>query len=341
MRPIELLVRKNIQNMKPYSSARDEFSGVAEIYLDANENPYQTEFNRYPDPHQCILKEKIAELKQVDSNQILLGNGSGEPIDLLIRAFCEPYRESILITDPTYGMYSVCAEVNGVVIRRVPLTDNFELNLEEVVKNIDDSLKIIFLCSPNNPTGNLLNKEMVLNLIQNFGGLVVVDEAYIDFSDDEGYMKYLNLYPNLVILQTFSKAWGLAGLRLGMCFASNTIIGILSKIKYPYNVNTVTQQLALNALQQTGQKNQWVKEILEERKKLITELEKLSHTEKVFPSDANFLLIKFRDSVSVFTHLINRKIITRDRSTVCSGCLRITVGNPDENRKLIDALKEL
>jgi histidinol-phosphate aminotransferase len=341
MKPIETLVRKNIQNMKPYSSARDEFSGEAELYLDANENPYQTEFNRYPDPHQRQLKEKIAQLKGVKSDQVFLGNGSDEAIDLLIRAFCEPYQDAVMIVEPTYGMYSVCAAVNAITVQSISLTNEFELNTEAILTAINDSTKIIFLCSPNNPTGNLLDKEKVLQIAQFFNGLLVIDEAYIDFSDDEGFMKYLNLFPNVVILQTFSKSWGLAGLRLGMCFASKNIIDVLTKIKYPYNVNTLTQQLALKALKNIEQKKQWITEITKERTNLKAELEKMPLVEKVFASDANFLLVKFKNASHVFSYLLDRKIIVRDRSSVQSGCLRITIGTPKENNTLLKALIQL
>jgi len=339
---IESLIRKNIKQMKPYSSARDEFSEKADVYLDANENPNETPFNRYPDPHQQLLKKRIAELKQVNPEQIFLGNGSDEAIDLLIRAFCEPYQDSILITEPTYGMYSVCAEVNGVEIKKVLLTEEFDLNTDGIFEKIDNTLKIIFLCSPNNPSGNLLNKNKILKIIQNFKGLVVLDEAYIDFTEENGFMEYLRLYPNLVILQTFSKAWGLAGLRLGIAFASTEIINILSRIKYPYNVNSLTQQRVIEVLRSAEQKELWVQEIIKERERLKVELEKLSITEKVFPSNANFLLVKFRDATSIYAYLVANKIIVRDRSTIrlCDGCLRITIGTPIENNVLISVLKK-
>lgn len=340
---IESLVRENIRNMKPYSSARNEFSGTADIYLDANENPYQTGYNRYPDPDQRLLKEKISELIDAQPDQLFLGNGSDEAIDLLIRAFCEPGKDSILITEPTYGMYSVCAEINGVPIKKASLTGDFELNANDVLSNINESTKLVFLCSPNNPSGNLLNQDEVLKVIRGFNGLVIIDEAYIDFTNDKGFVQYLTAYPNLVILRTFSKAWGLAGLRLGIAIASKEIIRVLTKIKYPYNVNSVTQHLALDALQNEKLKNEWVTEIIKERESLKMELQKLSSVVEVFPSSANFLLVKFLDSSFVFSTLIKKKIIVRDRSNVqlCNGCLRITVGTPNENKILLEALNQL
>jgi len=340
---INSLLRENIRNLKPYSSARDEFSEVADIYLDANENPYDSSYNRYPDPHQRVLKKKIASLKSVNVEQVFLGNGSDEAIDLLIRAFCEPYKESILITEPTYGMYSVCANIHGVNVKNVLLTKDFELNPTEITEKINDSVKLIFLCSPNNPTGNVLNKESVLQIIQNFNGIVVIDEAYIDFSTDKGFLSYLNQFPNLVILQTFSKAWGLAGIRLGMCFASKEIIDVLTKIKPPYNISGVTQQLALDALQNVDTKEARVHEIIREREKLKTSLEQLSITKKVFPSEANFLLVEFNNAPFIFLNLLKKKIIVRDRTKalLCHDCLRITVGTPEENKILLEALSEL
>lgn len=336
------LVRKNILTMKPYSSARDEFKGEADIYLDANENPYPSPYNRYPDPLQWELKRKIAAMKGVDPEQIFLGNGSDEAIDLLIRAFCEPNAASILITEPTYGMYAVCADVNAVNVQQVLLTPDFDIDLEAFPKTFDVSTKVIFLCSPNNPTANLLDPNKIKEVLKRFYGLVVVDEAYIDFAKDKGFIRYLDKYPNLVILQTFSKAWGLAGLRLGMCFASKDIIAVLNKIKYPYNVNIRTQELALEALEHETQKNAWVKEILAERTNLAQALSSLAFVKQVYPSDANFLLVKVDDAHALYQRLLERGIIVRDRSrvTLCYNCLRITVGTPGENNELIEVLKE-
>jgi histidinol-phosphate aminotransferase len=340
---INTLVRKNVLTMKPYSSARDEFHGEAEVFLDANENPYPSPYNRYPDPLQWKVKEKLAALKGVKPAQIFLGNGSDEPIDLIVRAFCEPHQDSILITEPTYGMYKVCAEVNAVNVQQVLLTPDFDLDLEAIPNTFDATTKVIFLCSPNNPTGNLLSRDKIVEVLKRFYGLVVIDEAYIDFTTRKSFLNELKKYPNLVVLQTFSKAWGLAGLRLGMCFASEEIIAILNKIKYPYNVNIRTQELAMDALENVYRKDIWVDEILREREKLQGQLESLNLVDKVFPSDANFLLVRVKDAQSTYKYLMDHRIIVRDRSRVnlCYNCLRITVGTPEENNRLIDALKEL
>jgi histidinol-phosphate aminotransferase len=336
------LVRKNIAEMKPYSSARDEFKGEAEVFLDANENPYPSAFNRYPDPLQWKVKKKLAPLKNVRPEQIFLGNGSDEPIDLLIRAFCEPNRDSILITEPTYGMYSVCADVNAVNIRKVLLTPDFDIDLDRLMNSIDQTTKLIFLCSPNNPSASLLSVQKIETVLDNFDGLVIVDEAYIDFADTTSFTEKLSRYPNLVVLQTFSKAWGLAALRCGMAYASESIINILNKIKYPYNINIQTQELVLNALDNVDQKNKWVKEILTEREMLSTKLNGLAIVNRVFPSDANFILVRVEAAEKVYDYLMNLKIIVRDRSKVklCDDCLRITVGTPKENEVLIKALAD-
>jgi histidinol-phosphate aminotransferase len=340
---INTLVRKNVLTMKPYASARDEFKGEADIFLDANENPYPSPYNRYPDPLQWKVKEKLSTIKNVRPEQIFLGNGSDEAIDLIIRAFCEPNRDSILITDPTYGMYAVCAEVNAVHIQRVTLTKGFDLDLDKIWQAIDATTKVIFLCSPNNPTGNLLSSDKIKTIIEHFRGLVVIDEAYIDFTSSGSFADELNEYPNLVVLQTFSKAWGLAGLRLGMAFASNDIIHVLNKIKYPYNINIQTQDLALKTMAFSRQKEQWVSEIIGERKKMETELSALSMTKKVYHSDSNFLLVQVEEAVKTYRYLMNHGIIVRDRSnvTLCNDCLRITIGTPAENVRLLRALKEM
>lgn len=340
---INTLVRRNVLNMKPYSSARDEFHGEAEIFLDANENPYPSPYNRYPDPLQWSVKKKLAAIKDVKPEQIFLGNGSDEPIDLIIRAFCEPNQDSIMITEPTYGMYKVCAEVNAVNVQQVLLTPDFDLDLDAIPNTFDATTKVIFLCSPNNPTGNVLNRDKIVEVLKRFYGLVVIDEAYIDFTKSKSFIHELKKYPNLVILQTFSKAWGLAGLRLGMCFASEEIISILNKIKYPYNVNVRTQQLAMEALENVYRKDIWVDEILQQRDWLKSELTSVPIVEKIFPSDANFLLVRVKDAKSTYHYLTDNRIIVRDRSRVnlCYNCLRITVGTPEENKRLIDALKQL
>jgi histidinol-phosphate aminotransferase len=337
------LVRKNIALLSPYTSARDEFKGMAEVYLDANENPYVTSYNRYPDPLQKKLKEKIANLKSVRPEQIFLGNGSDEAIDLLIRAYCEPYQDTILLTEPTYGMYTVCAALSGVPVISAPLTEGFDLDLPMILSSITESTKIIFLCSPNNPTGNLLSSEKIELIIERFNGLVVIDEAYIDFANDPGFAPSLSRYPNLVVLQTFSKAWGLAGLRLGMCLASTEIIQVLNKIKYPYNINTVTQQLVQEALEHPSRKEMWVNTIITERKKLKEELRKLTEVINVYPSDANFLLIKMNKAKDVYKQLLQKGIVVRDRSSAiqCKDCLRITIGTEQENEILINALKTI
>ncbi|RAV98651.1 histidinol-phosphate transaminase [Pseudochryseolinea flava] len=340
---IKQLVRKNILTMKPYSSARDEFKGEAEVFLDANENPYNSAFNRYPDPLQWEVKTKLAKLKGIDPTQIFLGNGSDEAIDVLIRAFCEPNRDAILITEPTYGMYAVCADVNAVTIQKVLLTADYDLDLESLFKQVNDQTKIIFLCSPNNPTANLLTREKIKTVLAQFNGLVVIDEAYIDFTSSESFAAELSNYENLVILQTFSKAWGLAGLRLGMCFASPAIIGILNKVKYPYNINLATQAHALEALKDVQKKDAMVAEITSERDALIEALPSVKMVQKVYPSDANFILIKVDDANGTYQKLTDQKIIVRNRSSValCLNCLRITVGTPEENKRLLQALKDL
>ncbi len=340
---IHTLVRKNIISMKPYSSARDDFKGSAEIFLDANENPYPSPYNRYPDPLQWKVKEKLAEIKGIKPGQIFLGNGSDEPIDLIIRAFCEPHQDSILITEPTYGMYKVCAEVNAVNVQQALLTPEFDLDLEAFPNTFDSTTKVIFLCSPNNPTGNLLKRETIIEVLKRFYGLVVIDEAYIDFARSKSFIQQLKKYSNLVVLQTFSKAWGLAGLRLGMCFASEDIISILNKIKYPYNVNGRTQELALDALENAYRKDIWVDEILKEREALIKVLRGLPIVEKIFPTDANFILVRVKDATATYQYLMDQGIIVRDRSKVnlCYNSIRITVGTPEENKKLIEALRLL
>ncbi len=344
---IKALLRPHLLTLKPYSSARDEYGGQEGLFLDANENPFGTPgiteaFNRYPDPYQIELKKAIAKVKGIAQNKIFLGNGSDEPIDLLIRSFCQPAVDKILILPPTYGMYEVSAHINQVTLLEVSLTADYQINLPAVLAAIDAHTKMLFICSPNNPTGNLMNRASILELINQFKGLVVIDEAYIDFASEESLLSELDAHPNLVVLQTFSKAWGMAGLRLGMAFASEAIIHILNQVKAPYNINSLTQKSALKILEYAEGKNQWVREILENKEILTKNLEKLDLVEKVFPSDANFLLVKVKDAPSVFHYLIQEKVIVRDRSRVqlCDNSLRITVGTPEENFILIQTLKD-
>lgn len=340
---LDKLLRNNIKNLKPYSSARDEFSGEAMVFLDANENPFNQPYNRYPDPLQRELKEKIACLKGCRAEQIFLGNGSDEPIDLLFRAFCEPGQDNMVTIDPTYGMYQVAADINNIEIRKVKLKEDYGFAADELLARADERTKLIFVCSPNNPTANLLDKAEMLKLISGFDGLVVVDEAYIDFAPGASLLSELGQHENLVILQTFSKAWGMAGIRLGMAFASPEIIRILNKIKYPYNINILTQQKALELLELEEDKNNWVKLLIEERQKLADDLKRFPFVVKVFPSDANFLLVKMHDARGIYEYLVENGIIVRDRSKVvlCEDSLRITVGSPEENEILIEKLNDL
>jgi histidinol-phosphate aminotransferase len=343
MADIPSLLRKNIRSLTPYSSARDEYKGEEAIFLDANENPYNSPLNRYPDPLQAKLKKRISEIKGVAPENIFLGNGSDEAIDLLVRAFCEPGVDNILSIKPTYGMYKVCADINGVEYRESLLNENYQVNVQELTGLADNNSKLMFLCSPNNPTSNSLDTADILNLIKQFKGLVILDEAYIDFSIRPSMVPQLKEYSNLVILQTFSKAWGMAGIRLGLAFADGEIIGVLNRIKYPYNVNTLTQKVALEHLISTENKDKWVNQILEQRNLLKSQLSRLSMVRNILPCDANFLMVKFDDPKHVFDFLIEKKIIVRDRSKValCEGYLRITVGTPEENSMLINAFKEL
>ncbi len=341
MKPLDELVRPNILTMKPYSSARDEFEGEGEVFLDANENPYETGLNRYPDPYQRALKEKIAEIKGIDSQNIFLGNGSDEAIDLIIRIFCEPEKDGIIITDPTYGMYQVSAAIQNITVVRVALSNDFTIAANDVLAAVRDNTKVIFLCSPNNPSGNDLDHEEVLKILKDFHGIVVIDEAYIDFTDQPGFLGELPEFPNLIILQTFSKAWGLAGLRLGMAFTSLEIISLFNKVKPPYNLNILTQNEALHRISNKAEMEKNTREILSEREWLAKELLGLGITVKIHSSSTNFLLVRFDHSDRIFHYLMDQDIIVRDRSRTlhCDGCLRITVGTKDENRKLIEALK--
>jgi histidinol-phosphate aminotransferase len=340
------LVRDNIKKLKPYSSARSEFSGTAKVFLDANENsfgsPLTKWYNRYPDPLQWELKKKIASIKNIAVESMLLGNGSDECIDLLIRAFCDPQKDNIIICPPTYGMYEVYAHINDVQVKEVALLPNYQLHLEGIENAIDENTKLIFLCSPNNPTGNSLEREDIEIVLNNFEGIVVIDEAYINYSRHRSFLAELKDYPNLVVMQTFSKAWGLAALRLGMNFASTEIIDLLNKIKPPYNINQATQELALKALDHLEDVNAMIKETVKEREVLVKELVQLPFVQKVFPSDANFVLTKMNDAIGVYNYLKERGIIVRNRSNVilCEDCLRITVGTPEQDKQLLQTLKE-
>ena len=330
----------------PYSSARDEFQGDASIFLDANENSYgsplEAAYNRYPDPLQGPLKKRISEIKGVPPRNIFLGNGSDEAIDILFRAFCRPGIDNVIIVPPTYGMYEVSANINDVAVKKIHLLPDFQLDLEGIAEAIDTNTKLIFICSPNNPTGNSMNREDVETIIANFNGLVVVDEAYINYSRQKTFIQELTEYANLVVLQTLSKAWGLAGLRLGMAFASEEIIEVFNKVKPPYNVNEASQELALKALQNVEQVNTWIRQTVAEREKLVTELVQIPFITKIYPSDANFVLVQTTDTAGIYQHLVSQGIIVRDRSKVvlCEGSLRITIGTPEENQVLIKALKE-
>lgn len=342
MKTLQELTRPNIWRLKPYSSARDEYNGaVASVFLDANENPYNLPYNRYPDPMQWELKEALSTIKKVRPGQIFLGNGSDEAIDLIYRAFCEPGIDNVVAIDPTYGMYQVCADVNDVDYDSVLLDEDFQFSADELLAYTDDFTKVIFLCSPNNPTGNDLDRDEIEQVLEEFDGLVVLDEAYIDFSDSPSFLEVLDEYPNLIVLQTFSKAWGCAGIRLGMAFASEEIIGILSKIKYPYNVNQLTQKQALEMLQNYDEIERWVKTLKEEREVLAERFAALPVTVEVFPSDANFFLARVVDAVRVYDYLVGVGIIVRNRNSIslCYNCLRVTVGTREENDKLIEALK--
>lgn len=340
---LQQLVRKNVWNMKPYSSARDEFKGEASVFLDANENPLNDKYNRYPDPLQWSLKQKIAKVKNIAPENIFLGNGSDEPIDLVIRIFCEPRIDNIVAVDPTYGMYQVCAEVNDIEYRKVLLNENFDLDAQKLLEKTDRNTKLIFLCSPNNPTGNLLSREEIKKVLDSFAGIVVVDEAYIDFASEATWLNDLEKYPNLIILQTFSKAWGLAAVRLGMAFASAEIIKLFNKVKYPYNVNILTQNFVRDELDKLELRKQWIVTLLEGRNYLINELPKLPFVEKIYPTDANFILVKVEDANSLYKQLADKGVIVRNRNSVslCAGCLRITVGTDEENEMLIKTLRTL
>ena len=340
---LDKLLRENIRSLQPYSSARDEFKGEASVYLDANENPYNTPYNRYPDPLQWEVKKQISTIKNVPAENIFLGNGSDEPIDLVFRAFCEPRQDNVVAIEPTYGMYKVCANINDVEYRKVLLDENFDFTADKLLAATNLYTKVIWLCSPNNPTGNSLNSNEIIKLLEQFEGIVVLDEAYIDFSSVGSFSEKLVQHPNLIILQTFSKAWGSAAIRLGMAFASTEIIAVLNKIKYPYNINILTQQQALKTIQSSLQVKEWVEILLQERTKLIESLKSLSIVLHIYPTDSNFVLVKVKDANATYKYLVDKGIIVRNRSSIslCLDCLRITIGTPDENKVLMDELKKL
>lgn len=344
--PVKLL-RPHLQSLVPYSSARDEYKGSEGVFLDANENPIgsitERKWNRYPDPYQAELKAKVGEVKEVPVANIFLGNGSDEPIDLLFRAFCEPGKDEVITNPPTYGMYKVSADINNVLVKEVLLTASYDLDVDAIKAAITKTTKLIFVCSPNNPTGNDVGLEKVEELLRAFEGIVVVDEAYIDFTSRASFAQKLVQYPNLVVLQTFSKAWGLASLRLGMAYASEAIVGILNKIKPPYNISGLTQETVLNGLENVAAKDQMVAELLENRDELKEGLESLVVVKKIHPSNANFFLVEMEKGHDLYNRLIEQKVIVRDRSKVvlCDNGLRITVGSKYENFRLIQAIKEL
>jgi histidinol-phosphate aminotransferase len=343
---LDKLVRPNIKTLKPYSSAKDEYTGAAKILLDANENslgsPLTKWYNRYPDPYQKQLKEKLAFVKQIAANQIFIGNGSDECIDILFRTFCEPGKDNIIICPPTYPMYEVSANINDITVQNAPLLSDYQLNVAHIEQLVNERTKIIWICSPNNPTGNSLDRIDIETILNHFDGIVVIDEAYINFSKQKSFVQSLIDYPNLVVMQTLSKAWGLAGLRLGMCFANPDIIGYMNKVKAPYNINIVTQELALQALEEVGQVNDMIKLLVDMRNALAQVIASMPHVIQVFPSDTNFILVKIPHARKLYEFLMSKGIIVRDRSALalCEDSLRITVGTEQENTLLVDAMYE-
>ena len=342
---IENLLRKNILNIKPYSSARDEYQDVSNdmVFIDANENPFNTDVNRYPDPQQMKVKECLSDLKGVPVNQILLGNGSDEVLDLIFRAFCEPNQDNVITLPPTYGMYSVLANLNAVEIQEVVLNKNFQPNVDDILNAQNNNSKVLFICSPNNPTANSFNSDSIERLITSFKGIVVIDEAYIDFSEQESWLSRLDDFPNLIITQTLSKAFGLAGIRLGICYASSFITTTLNKIKPPYNINQLTQDKALERLQSIGDIKLEIETIINERAGMILALESIPVIRNVYASDANFLLVKVDDANKRYKQLVEKGIVVRNRTNqpLCDNCLRFTIGTSTENKRLIETLKEL
>ena len=338
---IRELLRENIRTLAPYSTARDEYQGELGIYLDANENPYDNNYNRYPDPHQKNLKRRLAEIKGVPVEKIFIGNGSYEPIDLVFRLFCEPRRHNAVSIAPTYGMYKVAAAINDVQMREVQLEPGFTLDAEKLLAAADENTRLLFLCSPNNPSGNCFPKKEIEKVIRRFNGIVILDEAYIDFAGQPGFLSELDEYPNLVILQTLSKAWGMAGLRLGLAFAQPLIVDTLSRVKYPYNINVVTQKIVLEQLRKSPDAQ--IAEIVSERGRVLEGLAKNPVIRKIHPTDANFVLVEVDEPRTIYDRLIGAGIIVRDRSRIkgCEGCLRITIGTPEENDRLLETLKKL
>ncbi|WP_339873976.1 histidinol-phosphate transaminase [Olleya marilimosa] len=338
---INNLVRANIKALKPYSSARDEFKGTADVFLDANENPFG-ELNRYPDPQQSKIKEKLSTIKSVETNQIFIGNGSDEVIDLAFRIFCEPGKDKVLTFTPTYGMYDVSANINNIEVIKQPLINDFQINLNQLQPYLDfEDVKIIFICSPNNPTGNSINTEDIEYIIENFNGIVIVDEAYIDFSSQASFIKNINKYNNLIVSQTFSKAWGLAGVRVGVAYASEAIVALYNRVKPPYNVSTLNQNAVLERLNNQSEVSKNIDIILSERTKLKDALNQLDIVKKIYPTDANFLLVEVDNADKTYQYLIDKKVIIRNRNTQVENCIRITVGTAVENERLIEALKNI
>ena len=340
---LERLVRKNIWELAPYSSARDEYSGKeAHVFLDANENPYNDPYNRYPDPLQRELKAQIVKIKGVPAEMIFLGNGSDEAIDLPYRIFCEPGKDNVVAIDPTYGMYKVCADINNVEYRAVPLDEHYQMDADRLLAATDAHTKLIWMCSPNNPSGNSLNRDEMLKVVNAFQGIVIIDEAYSDFSSQKSMRSELAQHPNLIVLNTFSKAWGLAAIRLGMAFASPDIISIYNKVKYPYNVNLLTQRQAMEALKDPFEVDKWIKLLLAERTRLMFAFKELPICEQVYPTDANFFLARMTDAQSIYNYLVDRGIIVRNRTRVhlCNNCLRVTIGMKGENNELLSALRQ-
>lgn len=343
MRRLEDLVRPNIKALAPYSSARNEYNGhVAHVFLDANENPYNKPLNRYPDPLQLELKKQLARLKGVKASRIFLGNGSDEAIDLLYRCFCRPGTDNVVAIEPTYGMYKVCADINDVEYRKVLLDNQFQTTADELLNATDVNTKLIWICSPNNPTGNIIKRDVIENVLRRFDGLVVLDEAYSDFSAERPMRLQLDMYPNLIVLNTLSKAWGMAAIRLGMAFAQESIIELFNKVKYPYNINLLTQQQAMETLKDSYQVEKWIGVILQERSRLMDAFKLLPICKEVYPSDANFFLARMTDAQSIYDYLIKKGVVVRNRThiSLCQDCLRITIGTKTENQELLAALRQ-